>query len=374
MSETIRTLRLDELDAFQRLLERCYGHRRGFNDRASPDLFRADEEATDCWLVVESDGRIVSHVGTYPLEVVLGPARVMTGGIGDVATLPGERGKGYMARLLEAIIARMRERGIPLSALWGDRQRYGSFGWETCGLGYILSLNRRSLERSGVQPAEIEEVDPRDPEVVARVRELHATLPFRVERPRLGLTLLRGSTRVFLGADGYLLASNDYAGNPDVIELASPTGREAELVFGAMQWMSGGSAEVRLGFDEGERLERLARAMNHWRLNTQGMLRIIDWPRLLTDLRPVLEQRAAGVAPFEACLGCRWRGEVQWATIEWDGAALAVSTERRGDGIEVELPLLTALLLGGPHAPPARLGPFGHLLPVPLHIPPLDHV
>ncbi len=374
MSATIRNVRLDELDAFRRFLERCYGHRRGFFDRAGPDLLGADEEATDCRLVLESDGRIVSHVGAYPLEVVVGPARVMTGGIGGVGTLPGERGKGYMSRLLDATIARMRERGMVLSALWGDRQRYGRFGWETCGLGYVVSLSRRSLERNGVEPAEIEEVDPRDPEVVARVAELHATLAFRVERPRLGLTLLRGSTRVFLGADGYLLASNDYASNPDVIELASPTGREAELVFGAMQWMCGGSAEVRLGFDEGERLERLARAMNHWRLTTQGMFRIIDWPRLLADLQPFLQQRAQGVVSFEACLGCRWKDEVQWATIEWDGAALAVSPERRGEGMEVELPLLTALLLGGPHASPARLGPFGHLLPVPLHIPPLDHV
>ena len=374
MSETIRTLRLEEFDSFMRFLERSYGYRRDWNDRHAPHLLRPEPEFLDRWLVVESEGRVVSAVGAYPLALIAGPARVMTGGIGDVGTLPGERGKGYMSRLLEATIDRMRERGWPLSALWGDRQRYGSFGWETCGLAWILTLNRRSLERNGIRPAEVEEADARDPEVVARVRELHATLPFRVERPFLHLQLPAGNARIFLGSDGYLISTTEYSGNPNVVEVASPTGREAELILGAMDWTCGGAAEVWLGPDEGERAERLARVMNHWRAVTQGMFRIIDWPGVLEALRPLLEQRAAGLAGFRTCLGCRWREEVQWATIEWDGAAISLEAKRQPDGVEVELPLLTAMLLGGPHAAPMQLGPLGRLLPVPLHIPPLDHV
>lgn len=372
MSETIRTVRPDESEQFERFLERCYGHRRGSFSRDWPVLHELSEDLAACCLVVESGGRIVSHVGAFPLEVVVGPARVMTGGVGGVGTLPGERGKGYMSRLLEASIVRMRERGWALSALWGDQQRYGTFGWEMCGMVYTLVLNRRSVERYGVRPAEVREVDPSDPEVVERVRELHATLPFRVERPLLEAQLGRG--RVFLGPDGYLVSGNEWAGNLDVLEVASPPGREPELILGAMDWTFGGSAEVRLGPDEGDRQERLARVMNHWRLSPQGMLRIIDWPRLVRSLGPILAQRAAGLPPFATSIGCRWRESVEWVTVEWDGAELSVEPAKRGEGTEVELPRLTALLFGGPQAPASRLGMFGRLLPVPLHIPPLDHV
>ncbi len=141
-----------------------------------------------------------------------------------------------------------------------------------------------------------------------------------------------------------------------------------------MDWTFGYSAEVRLGPDEGERQGRLTRVMNDWHLGPQGMFRIIDWPRLLQALRPLLEQRAEGLAPFAACLGCRWKAGVEWATVEWDGAELLTEAVKRGEGIEVELRLLTALLLGGPQAPSSHLGAFGRLLPAPIYIPPFDHV
>jgi len=373
MSETIRTLRIEERGTFERFLERCYGCGWGAFSRWGPDILRDDDEAMQRHLVLEVDGRIVAHVGGYPIEVVMGPSRVMTAGVGGVGTDPDARNRGYMARLLEESIPRWRELGWTLSALWGDRQRYISFGWETCGLKYTVTLNRRSLDRNGIQAAEVEEVGPRDPGVVARLCELQGALAYRSERPHFDLQLRREGIRVFLGPDGYLLARGDY-GDMRVSEIVSPTHREPELVAGALNRTFAGAAHVDLGPGDCERLVRLVETMSGWQLGTQGMLRILNWPGLLRDLQPLLQQRAAGLPSFSVCVGCRWRDETEWATVSWDGAQLAVDAERAGEGIAVDLPTLTGLLLGSPHPMPPELGAFARLLPVPVHVPALDRV
>ena len=373
MSEIIRVLRVEEREVFERFLERCYGCGWGAFSRWGPEVFRDDEASMQCHLVLEVDGRIASAVGGYPMALVMGPARVSLVGVGNVSTDPSMRGRGYMSRLLEASIRLWRERGWTLSPLWGDRQRYGSFGWESCGLKYSIAANRRSLERVGIQPAEVEEVNPRDPSVVEQVQSLHATLPFRIDRPRFDLKLHREGVRVFLGPDGYLLSHGDY-GDKRISEIVSPTQREPELIGGMLNRTHSGAAHVECGPGDLDRLARVTSVMSGWQIGPQGMVRILDWPRLLHELQPLLAERAACLPSFTASIGCRWQGQTEWATVEWDGATLAVGPKRAGEGIEVDLPVLTGILLGSPHAMPAELRPFARLLPVPVHVPTLDRV
>ncbi len=369
MSEVIRTVRVDEREEFERFLERCYGSERGFFSLDQPELFRDDDEAAACHLVIEKDGRIVSHVGGYPTEIVIGPARMVASGVGNVATHPDERGRGYMSRLMEESIRRWRERGWPLSVLWGNRQRYCHFGYETCGLKYSIEVNRRSLDRNGIRAVEVQQADATDPDVVSFVAQLHGTLEYRCERPQLALQLRRSGVRIFLGPDGYLLLNRDR-----VTEIVSPTGREPELVAGVLDWTGWGNVHVDLGPGEKARLRRLVDVMSGWHVGAQGMFRIVNWLGLLAALRPLLEQRAAGLPAFSQSIGCRWQDDVEWATIAWDGQALSVEPAQGPDAVEIGSPRLTALVFGGPHAGAEQLGGFARLLPVPIHIPGLDHV
>ena len=373
MPEVIRTARREEREELMRFLERCFGSGRGAWLRWQPHLFLEEADWGDYHLVLEDDGRIVSHVGGYRLELVMGPARVMSAGVGNVATLPDERAKGHMSRLLGESVRLWRERGWNLSALWGDRQRYGAFGWERCGTTYTAHLSRRSLERSGIGPAEVEEVDPTDAAAVARVGELHGSIPFRVERPRLDLVLRREGLRVFLGPDGYLISHGDY-GDLRVSEIASPADRAPELILGAMSWASTGSANVDMGPGDIDRLRRVVDAMSGWGSGSVGMLRIVHWSGLARDLQPLLQERAEGLPSFRKSVGCRWRDDVEWATVDWDGNALTVDESRDAEPVEVELPRLTALVFGGPLAGAEKLGPLARLLPVPMHVHSLDHV
>jgi predicted acetyltransferase len=372
MGEIIRNLRFDELETFNRFLERSYGHKYGLFKSAHA---LRDPDAVRCNLVVERDGHIVSHVGTYPMDIIIGSARILCAGVGGVATHPEERGKGYMSGLMEESLRKMREEGYHISALWGNQQRYSNFGYETCGIEYKLTINRRSLEHSKVQPVLLEEVDPQDEDVIKRVRELHSTLSYRVEPKHFDLRLLKYNVRVFLGPDGYLLSRNERAGDLEIHEVVSPTHQEAGLILGTLNWTFGSSASLRLEPGDVERANRLLQVSSYWSAMPQGMFRIIHWPKLLTALNPILTERALGLPDFSIAIGCKWQSDVEVATIAWDGSSIEVSKGRHCDGyIEVDERLLVTLLLGGPCSDYKPLGLFGRLLPVPLHIPIQDHL
>lgn len=373
MGPTMRFVQEDEIEKLQRFLERCYGHCRDYFLRYHPVL---QEIAPDCSLILDQDGDILSHVGVYPLNLEVGPAQVMCGGIGGVASAMEHRGQGYMAQLMQASIRHMREMGWPLSVLWGDRQRYGHLGYETCGVKYILRITRRSLERAGIKPSTtVREVDKSSPVIIERLRQLSAAVEFGVERPKLGLLLSRPTIRVFMGDEGYLISTREHAGDLNVSEVVSPSGREAELILGALEWALGGGADVEMAGASTERMARLFSVCNYWRMQPQGMFRIINWPQLLEASIPYLTEQAVGLPSFGISVGCRWQDSVDQATVEWDGKQLAVSSGKHvKDYVELDNPRLTSLFLGGPSFGGRELGLFGKLLPMFVHIPGIDHV
>ena len=83
MADGIRNLRLGEYDAFMRFLERCYGFSPGMFEAGFPHTYRPTEELCAASYVMERGGRIVSHVGLYPLEVVVHGVVASPGWIGD---------------------------------------------------------------------------------------------------------------------------------------------------------------------------------------------------------------------------------------------------------------------------------------------------
>lgn len=372
MGERIRTVRADEFEEFMRFLERCYGHSRDFFPRAYPQLYRPDPDALECFMVLEVDGKIVSHVGLYPLDVRSFGCRVMTGGIGGVATLPEYRGRGYMSRLLRHAISTMRERGWPLSALGGDRQRYMTFGWERAGLKVNLTLTRRSLEWAGVKPEEVREVSPEEAAPV--VERLHRSLPLRVERRKTTFLLRKQGVRCWLSEKGYVLTSGEI-GNQRVFEVVSMEGREAELIYGVLERTFGGSATVVMSAHDTERLGRLLKAASSWSFEPDWQYRINDLYGLLKAFEPLLSERAKALPDLDISIGLRWEGEVDAATISVGNGRLDIVKGRESRNyLELDIVEGTRLILGGPGVDISRLGVLATLFPLPVHIPVLDHV
>ena len=110
-----------------------------------PDLFLEDDEVLGRHAVVREDGRIVACVGTYLIPVQLGGCRVLTAGVGQVATAPAARGKGCMTALLSHELARCRDEGALIAWLGGRRDRYAHFGFDDTGLLYDYWLDAHSM-------------------------------------------------------------------------------------------------------------------------------------------------------------------------------------------------------------------------------------
>lgn len=369
----IRTLRPADDDVLHRLLDRAFGHSRNWFRRNQPDLYGDDPQLFESGLVLAEGDQLLCHVATFPMELVAGPVRIPCGGIGNVATAPEARGKGYMSQLMEKSIERMAEWGWSLSVLWGDTQRYGNFGYARAGLELRLDVNARTMK--GVTPATLEEVDLADLDVAANIEALYRQLPYRTDRPRFPYRLQRPNLRGFLGDDGYVIVRGDRGGNQTIIELASPTGKEPELVRGVLELTYGSAATLFLEAEPSDRLARLQNVANMWSVHPQGLFRIVDWPLFMEQVAPLLEQRAQGLPPFQISIGARWQDECTVVSLNWDGERLQVTPGREAEPyVELELRRLTRLMLGAPGEDGRELGAFARLLPVPVHVPHLDHV
>jgi hypothetical protein len=325
--------------------------------------------------VLVKDGKIVCHVGLFPLEVVADGARVTLGGIGGVATLPEKRGKGHMARLLSHVIALMHEKGIPASVLWGDRQRYRPFGWESAGQTITVTLTERSLSKSGASAdSTVEEVAPRD--AAAKVASLSAHRRFRVERgDRMGDILCRRGNRVWMGSDGYLCGESQGEALT-VHEVASLSGRELSLVMAAMQQRLVKRAEVILCSQDLDCAGRLMRAAEYWSLIAHDKVRINDGFKFLKAFEPVLQARARqlDLGNFSLSLGLRLQEKLDVVGIIYESGVLRVVPGKQDRYLEFDARDGVRLLLGHPCAERRALRGFGALLPIPMHIPDLDKV
>lgn len=375
MVTTVRNVRLEEFEAFMGFLNRSFGFVPGTFQRSYPHIYRPTEALCRSAFVVEREGRIVSHVGLYPIEVVMDGSKMLVGGIGGVATLRAERGKGHMTRLLYRVIDEMRVRGYCLSWLGGDRQRYNAFGWERAGMTYELVFSQRSLDRQRVQAAGIRGLSPE--EMASVVERYQHQTPFHAHRPDLALQLHKADLWLWAADDGYVIVRGPAYGSLSILELVSASGREAEMVRAVMEWTGRDELSWVLCAGEDERLARLLPYARHWRAGGWPMYRIVDLARFLSLAKPMLSHRAQGVRDFELAIGIEEHDRTDIATIAVCGGEIEITSGRQTEDYCAWSSVQAArLILGGPPiAPQDEIPPqLTALLPVPVFVPPLDHV
>jgi hypothetical protein len=204
------------------------------------------------------------------------------------------------------------------------------------------------------------------------------TLPAcHVRRPRLEALLHRQDLRVWITEDGYAIADGQERDRVDLIEIVSASGQEAGMIRAVIAWNHGEQATLDISPWDEERLVRLTPYTNFWTSGYSGMYRVNDLTAVLRAAIPVFERRAAGLRDFAVSLGIREHDRVQTATIAVRDGVVQIEAGRHMEH-HVELNPLTAALLvfGGPAVSEARQLPPGllALLPVPVYVPPLDHV
>jgi len=375
MTTKIRTLCVEEFEDFMRYVERAFGHPMDFFRNFYPHIYEPTPEVCSWGYVIEENGKIVSHVGVYPIEVVTAGVPLTLGGIGAVSTAVEARGKGYMTQLLYHAIDEMRAKGYPASWLGGDRQRYNTFGWENAALTYRLSFSERSLARGEVAPVAVEEVLPWEAkEHIAQLMMLPAC---HVRRPRLEALLRRRGMRVWINKDGYALADGQEYDYVKIIELASASGKEANFIRAIITWAQNDRATVDMSPWDEERLARMMPYTNYWSTGYSGMYRINDLTALLQAAQPFMQRRAVCLRDFAVAIGIREHDRTPITTIAVQDGEVQIEAGQNAASY-VELTPITAarLFFGGPTVPEVKRLPQGllALLPIPIYVPPLDHV
>ena len=340
-----------------------------------PHLFQDRPSYLARNLLIRDRGEIVGNVSIHPVPLRLEEGILMAGGIGQVGTHPERRGEGIMTTLLNDAIERMRRQDMPISVLGGDRQRYGWFGWERGGVRILFPLSRRFVGRptAGERRLPIERLEV-TPAVGRRILAIDRQRPYgAVRRPGEMKPLFERRGRELWGCRvGKRFAYAVLRKGGEGIEI-DEAGGDPELVASVVrvlmarfrrEWMYaivGPNAE-----DVG-----LFRDLSAgWGRGADCMVKIVDLPLMLRGLEPLLrrkgrERGVEGVFRF-VMEDSRQEGILDLGK----GRRYSV---RLGDRDMVSL-FFGILPVGEMFAQTPALSRLGQVLPLPLFVPPLNHV
>ena len=271
--------------AIQRYLEEAYNHATDFFPLHYPWCWREENTGYEHTYLIREGSEIVSLVRMFPLDLVLGKVQMRIGGIGGVSTKPSCRGKGYMSELLNHAIRQMKAQQMPVSILWGDQHRYGSFGYQTAGKVITLSVSRRSLEKMHVSSLEALRFQGQ-PELLSQMLQAYHAHGFHRRRTEQEFRLLCGHPELLMFCTqgkapfAYLGVINgapvEYGGDmPSVLGLA------AQLMNQLGRW----SMDFR--FPQWDVIPECFRAVAwSWKVEPIGQIKILDLEKTLSAFAP----------------------------------------------------------------------------------------
>jgi len=292
----VRHARIEELDEIVRVVDTAFSHgRRQYDFRAEVPHVWNEDRVSDHWVCLDG-GRIVGVVGVYPFTVRMAGVEFRAAGIGQVATLPEVRGRGAMSGILKAAAAEMDDGRYEFTWLWGDRQRYGRYGWACGGTSYHVETYDRYLPEA--PPAEdVAELDP--DEHLDRVHDFAMAQPYSVSYSRREFRQVLGKPDVaLLGFRAAWAMLNPNPEHPEVMLADGPEddllGILAHLAAKARQGGSGWRVGVAIGpFDCA--LARAARRC-YWKMEvrTSANFRVCDMSAFFRRIAQIVEPTLAG--------------------------------------------------------------------------------
>ena len=387
MSESIAPLSAADFDEAMAVMNLAFDQSPPADfENLLPKLYRADDGLMGCLYALRRGGGIRAVAGVHPLTWKVGAATLPIAGIGGVSTHPDCRGQGMMQRLMTHCVGVMKEEGYPISVLGGQRQRYGYFGYEKCGVEVELRLNKSNIRHCFGTSSNIrfEPLDRGKAERMEAARGFHDALTVRAERsPQDFHTVLRSWRAVPYAAlekgelAGYVAVSLE--GN----ELAEVVGRDGDTAFEiARAWVEQGDAEsltLAVGPLAGRFLHRLGEVCEASALRGSGNWQVFDWPGVISALLAAKAAAAPSGAPLAD--GRVTLGIGGYGAVAISAAAGEVSCERVEEPPAISCdPHLAHRLLFGPLAPsqslplPKAAAALESWCPLPLYWPRQDAV
>lgn len=146
----LRRLQAKDYDELIRLLNVVFTRQNGFQmdfEKQLPKMCVRDDDHMGMHLGIFEDGKLVACVGVYPLDTVVAGEKLRFSTMGNVATHWDYTGRGYMTKLLDAAQQELEAIGADASRLGGNRQRYGRYGFESCGQVAQLTFRKDTLSK-----------------------------------------------------------------------------------------------------------------------------------------------------------------------------------------------------------------------------------
>jgi len=295
MAEKIRLLKKKEYEKTMRFLENAYGHSYNHFALAYPTCWREENFSPENISVITEDNKIVSLIRVFPQNFIVGENKIKTGGIGSVATDPVARGKGYMAKLLNYNIKKMKDEGYALSVLGGDRYRYGNFGWENGGRQINLNISSRSLNKAGIKPSNKVKRYQGEKEILKKIISAHEKEPLRVERTKNDYQLLyqKIGTATYWAEEKGDFAYIDLAGESSASKVIEWGGNEKIIASIAAYLLNRfGSSTMTFPVPVSKRFPKiLFKLTSNWSLSIVSMVKIVNLKKTLQGFLPQIEEK-----------------------------------------------------------------------------------
>jgi predicted N-acetyltransferase YhbS len=277
--------------------------------KTHPYLFHQDRIGNH--FICMDGGRIIGNIGVYTWDVRVGGEVFRAAGIGQVCCMAEYRGRGVMSSILKHICTDVDEQGLDFSWLYGDRLRYGRYGWVKGG----KTLNFRMFDKYLPEPPDETAVRILDPEKdTALVRKHFSSLYVMqclTDRDIRELTARNGFT-------GYVLGTSF---------IIADTGSDT------VHFASGGADEIALLLAHyGRELRKREGDFWKFRVSTGSartpLMRVCERSYWQVDAEPCAMFRTGPLLPFMEKV-CR----IRTGSIPLAGAELAIGNKDTGEKV-----------------------------------------
>jgi predicted N-acetyltransferase YhbS len=272
-------------------------------EKSLPHLYGDAAVATERAYLAELDGRLVGHIGIYPIRMTSGEAELSVGGIGAVACHPDYRGHGVMSALLPAAIRGLEEAGHDLSILWGARSRYRRYGWDDAGKR--LSWRVEPAAVTGVAPIAMRPAD-HDGDLAILTQLWNSDTPGTAQTELTLRRLLRRRWTTVITPDQKAFAMYQIDGDRLAVDkLVGPF----DQLPGLLAWLRtqidtpGGFVLVRCPTGDHPLAKLAVTIGEHLTQTVQGMVRIVNADPLAVKLRIDPRRLDDRVAAVQALFG-----------------------------------------------------------------------
>jgi GNAT superfamily N-acetyltransferase len=350
------------------------------------------------FFVGDADGKIVGLAAFRSFTLRMPGNEVPWVGVGSVCTAPECRGRGIMSGMLRAGIQDTDERGIPVSILWGDRARYGHFGWEDAGRQIELGVSRRHFHDPQWKDGDVElgelvgegkdtKWPPDFGERLGRIQQRYAGRLFRPMDEQIGLITSPRYRTVWVSRgdhEAYLVIE---AGEKPkrLLEVCGDPELLAELLGYLMRGSSEGLSLI-ASPEPSPAEQMMIDNADYVKIGATGKARIHDLAAVLACYEPWwAKQRRFGSGSVVLAMQDETGVELQTAAIGWTPQqvkvrrlkpgerpenAYVIAADRRGLTRLIFGPLPPGLALS--HVP--EMWRVAEVFPVPLYVPPLERV